>query len=74
MTDRDLPVTEEWLRSIGAEEDRACNLWVGPAQWFDFPSGGQLLIDHHKGEFRLFTRGQVRLFCESLGVLLTETP
>lgn len=74
-TDDDEPVTEEWLRLIGAKDEvdgkingeDVYDLYIGPARWCVFSSGGQLLIDHH-GEWRLKTRGDVLRFCAALGI------
>ena len=75
------PVTEEWLRSIGAKDEvdgkidgePLFNLYIGPACLCYFPSGVELLIDHHHG-WPLKTRGQVRLMCRSLSIEMKETP
>jgi ribonuclease HI len=80
-------VTEEWLRSSGYGVDREfgrygdgtpiVELWVGPAKWYDFASGGQLLVDHgptnpQGGGWHLRTRKDVKRFCEALRIFPTK--
>lgn len=76
------PVTVEWLRSVGATDKvdsresgvAVYGLYLGPAKWFDFAGGGELLIDHGPGQpagWPIKTRGHVRRLAAALGVPLT---
>lgn len=69
MKDDDEPVTEEWVRLVGEVDHEDC--FVGPAMWFDFANGGELLIDH-MGGWQLKTRGDVRMFAKALGIKLKQ--
>lgn len=79
-----VPVTEAWLRQVGAADkpwgrdpngDPVYKLFLGPAQWFEFPGGGRLLIDHGPGKpggWELADQAAVRQFAAALGIPLTE--
>jgi hypothetical protein len=74
-SDDEEPVTEEWLRSVGAKDvyeyrhdgQDVYGLYIGPAKWFNFTNGSELLIDHRDG-YVIKTRRQVRQLLQALGI------
>lgn len=71
-TDEFEPVTEEWLRKIGAKRNRAGSLVIGPGQWWEFPAKSVFGIDHPNGFIEIPTRGRVRCFCKAIGFTPSE--
>ena len=71
-------VNVAWVEKVspkGWQTDRNGNseIWIGPARWHDFPSGGVLLIDHGAAlGWELRTRGDVRRLCRALRVDLGD--
>lgn len=78
--DDETPVDVEWLEKVaphGWATDAMGNseLWIGPARWHDFTTGGAMLIDHGPrcpGGWCLRTRGDVRRLARALKIDLKE--
>ena len=79
--DSDLPVTEEWLRSVGFRTDRvlpqqcvtidsADSECDSDITYWIFPDNEEPLL-HAEGNVRPATRGAVRLLCRALGIPLS---
>lgn len=78
--DEDEPVTEEWLRAIGFNDDKEFPGYVilltecGYIECIGFDGGVEWMLFGNELNPGPQTRGQVRLLCRALGIELKEHP
>ncbi len=68
------PLTRKLFQQMGGKwrmngDIRQCT--IGPATWFDFASGGEVLVNDNL-DHPIRTAGQLRALCLALGITLKE--